>query len=152
MYSGTIATPESWTPRHTVTWPILPVREAPSGGIRGRVERPGRVGGRLMPLLFADTQVPKEEMDAMFREFVGELEGELRVFQAPHPEASPMGPLDRGRALLEETLAWVRGQDPSTISREDLRRWINLQYDVSLVAVEYLKTYTPMPMVPSRRK
>ncbi|MDE1819461.1 MAG: hypothetical protein KGI98_01260 [Euryarchaeota archaeon] len=104
-----------------------------------------------MPLLFPDTAVSHDTMVQLYQEFVKELEGEQKILLAPPVEVYDPLRLQTARELLDDALHAVRHADPAKMSREELRAWVNLQYDLSKVAVEYLKTCLAMPSVPKKR-
>jgi hypothetical protein len=98
-----------------------------------------------VPLLFPDTQVAPEAMAGMFRDFVQELALEHQLLESPPSPVEDPQRLALHCALLSNVLATVREIDPATLPREKLRQWVNIQYDVSQLAQDAMRTCLAMP-------
>lgn len=104
-----------------------------------------------MPLLYPDTKVSQEGMSALFRDFLQELSAERKLLENPPAPVLEPHRLQNVRQLVDDLLALLEAIDPKTLPREDLRRWVNLQYGSSQVVVDCLKTCLEMPKVPRPR-
>lgn len=87
----------------------------------------------------------------MFREFLEEIRGVRQLYGATSFRVVDAVRFESARDLLDDALVLLADLDPSRLDREPLRRWINVQYDVSRSAVEVLKGSTTMPQVPPPR-
>lgn len=104
-----------------------------------------------MPLVLPGSKVPTPELISMFREFVEELEEERKLLASPPAKVVEPELLPAAQELLECLLMSLQGLDPERLPHEELRRWVNLQYEASRVAIIHLKTFTQMSKVPRRR-
>lgn len=101
-----------------------------------------------MSLIDPGSRVP----DAMLRElYIGHFAGIrelLPTLAAPPYPVSDVARLDLARSFADDALALLPTPNRIGTDRADLVRHVNLSYEVLLILIDYVKTYTDGPRVP----
>jgi hypothetical protein len=100
-------------------------------------------------LLGEGTSVGRAEMERIHRELQEELRDLAGRIRSPGAAVLEPGLLWSAREL-SEAYAELAGRVPLSPT-EELRRWVNLEYALSVALLEHLKLATSLPRVPRRR-
>ena len=111
---------------------------------------PARSPRRAMSLVGPGSQIPADQLRAIFAEHREEIVGLSQSLETPPRPIVDPGRWENGRGLAGSALR-VLPERAEAIPDEALPAWVNLSYEVMVALVYLMKAAYGLPSVPSRR-